>query len=102
HSIGLAVELIRLFRGNPVGNLLGQLEVLRALHNAGCLHFPADTFRGNNDLERSPLRFFGCATHIEGDSSEALTLRGLHAGSASRMRVNSNIFVEGIHELPAL
>src|SRR5262245_32893948 len=40
-GVVLAVELVGLERGRPVGELLGCLEVLGALHDGGDFHLPA-------------------------------------------------------------
>src|SRR3954453_17471923 len=77
--IELGIELARALARAPVGDLLGSLEVLRALDDTGRLHVPAGAFLRQNDIDRRALGLLAGAAHIEAYADCALALGGLDA-----------------------
>src|SRR4029077_1701566 len=95
------VELARALARTPIGNLLGERKVLRSLDDAGRLHVPTRAFLRKDELERRALRLLARAAHVEADADHPLALGGLHTGRRTGMRVDRNVLVQAVHELPA-
>src|SRR5438045_4022945 len=100
--IVLRVEFARRLARAPVCDLLGDFEVLRALDDAGRLHVPAGAFLRQDDVDRRALALLARAAHIEADAGHALALRGLDARRGAGMRIDRDVLVQPVHELPAV
>src|SRR5581483_4395415 len=99
-GVVLAVELVGFLGRDPVRNLLGRLQALGALDDGGRLHVPAGAFLGQNDVNRRTVGLLLGAAHVEADAGHAFALGGLHARSRARMRVDGDVLVQLVHELP--
>src|SRR5262249_9213282 len=71
-GIVLAEKLIGAPSGDPVGDLLSSVKVLRALDDGGRLHVPAGTLFGQHDVDRRTVALLPGSAHVESDADHAL------------------------------